>query len=344
MALDVGGMVSRTPFMRRMALSADHVYHHGSMCYDGSMVEHEGSNEKPLSVQLPAVRASLDQAGRDAPCTLSELQAATLGHDSPEAPEEWREITGTSAMYEVSNRGRVRSYAKRGRHSGLPVDTPTILTGHKDCHGYSKQTIRMSDGKPRPTMVARLVAEAFIGKRPDGLFVAHKNGNKDDNRVENLLYCTLTENNNHKFVHGTVRTGERHPNSKITELGAMEIRSRYRGGESSAKLAKEFGLTVSTVWRIGTNRLWVDKELLAQKAIESINFIRGVSPDAPSSLELPSPHSRSDISKAIWDRKPQEKKEQMWAKASKVWYSLPREERVRRSKMMSDIRYGRREK
>lgn len=58
-------------------------YHDGSICYDGSIMEHEDSEES-LPLQLPALRPSMAQADRGATCPLPKLQAAAMGHGGTE--------------------------------------------------------------------------------------------------------------------------------------------------------------------------------------------------------------------------------------------------------------------
>jgi hypothetical protein len=71
-------------------------------------------------------------------------------------------------------------------HTGL------ICIPQKNTHGYYHVTI---EGKPR--LVHRLVAQTFIPNPAGFECVNHKNGNKLDNRVENLEWCTRAENNRH---------------------------------------------------------------------------------------------------------------------------------------------------
>lgn len=126
---------------------------------------------------------------------------------------EWKEITGFPG-YEVSNNGQVR----RGT---------SIKAQFADRKGYLSVRLWMH-GKSHTRFVARLVAAAFIGERPEGMVVCHINGIKDDNHVENLKYGTPTENEHDKRRHGTAPIGERHPAAKLTEDKVLTIRARYR--------------------------------------------------------------------------------------------------------------------
>jgi hypothetical protein len=107
---------------------------------------------------------------------------------------EWRP-TGTSG-YDVSSDGQVRS-SMRYRGS----DTPRILRANPNSKGYLAVTLYA--GRPFIAFVHRLVAEAFLGPAPQGQEVRHLNGNRLDNRPENLAYGSSRENTLDTIRHGT---------------------------------------------------------------------------------------------------------------------------------------------
>lgn len=104
--------------------------------------------------------------------------------------EVWKEITGYDGRYEISNFGRVRSYAQDSKVGKIKIGNPT----HK---GY--RTILLYDGKGGSKWypVHRLVANAFL-ENPDNLpQVNHKDEDKTNNCVENLEWCTNKYNTNY---------------------------------------------------------------------------------------------------------------------------------------------------
>ncbi|WP_044476437.1 NUMOD4 motif-containing HNH endonuclease [Rhodococcus aetherivorans] len=120
--------------------------------------------------------------------------------------EAWRPVAGYEGIYEVSNRGSVRSLARnvvRRDGNSYPIrgrmlkQTPTS-TGHLCVDLYN------GNGRADRKMcrVHRLVAEAFLGPCPVGMEVCHENGNARDNRVENLRYDTRRSNILDKVRHG----------------------------------------------------------------------------------------------------------------------------------------------
>lgn len=137
-------------------------------------------------------------------------------------PEIWKDITGYEGYYQVSDRGRVKRLSRYvDRHAyGIVhkkfykehILKPTVSRGYyvvslcKNC-------------KVKTQQIHRLVASAFISNPQRKEQVNHKNGIRNDNRVENLEWVTNTENQRHSFqVLGRVsgRKGKR--NSLKTRL------------------------------------------------------------------------------------------------------------------------------
>lgn len=104
---------------------------------------------------------------------------------------EWRVVHRWTGLYEVSNDGRVR---RAGIASGATVGR--VLSPLLDRRGYHKVCL-VGGGRKEYRLVHRLVAEAFIGRRPDGMEVNHIDADKDNNAAANLEYLTPTENREH---------------------------------------------------------------------------------------------------------------------------------------------------
>lgn len=75
------------------------------------------------------------------------------------------------------------------------------LKGGLDKDGYPHVLMNI-DGKRLWRSNHKLVALAFIGERPQGLVINHKNGQRDDSRPENLEYITQSQNTLHGFARG----------------------------------------------------------------------------------------------------------------------------------------------
>jgi hypothetical protein len=99
--------------------------------------------------------------------------------------EVWKDIKGYEKLYQVSNLGRV---------SSLRFSKPKILkTRIKNGYEYINLGI---DNKRKTFLVHRLIAETFIENPNPDLYtqVHHINSIRNDNRVENLLWCTQIQN------------------------------------------------------------------------------------------------------------------------------------------------------
>jgi DNA-binding transcriptional ArsR family regulator len=104
--------------------------------------------------------------------------------------------------------------------------------------------------------VHRIVAETLLGPCPEGLEVAHLNGNRRDSRLTNLRYVTRSENHLHKIAHGTMPFGDSHPDCSISETTARQIGARLRQVRSCHQVAEEFGTTRGVVSHIAMGRTW----------------------------------------------------------------------------------------
>ena len=113
--------------------------------------------------------------------------------------EEWRAVPGFEGQYEVSDLGRVRSLDRLVSYTSTRGNTFKVMR-----KGQMLRPGRMNDFGHVSVMLGRdggsycvhyLVMRAFVGPRPEGHDVAHKNGRGGDNQRLNLRYATRTENN-----------------------------------------------------------------------------------------------------------------------------------------------------
>lgn len=149
--------------------------------------------------------------------------------------EEWRPILGYEGYYEVSDLGRVRSLDRLvpsggGRSRQAKGRVLSIYSGDH----YSKVRLKV-DGAGCTKNVHTLVAEAFIGSRPDGMEVCHNNGDSHDNRLANLRYDTHSANQLEQLIHGTHALGSRTHCGKGHEFTPENTMQRTGGKEAGRR-------------------------------------------------------------------------------------------------------------
>jgi hypothetical protein len=97
---------------------------------------------------------------------------------------------------------------------------------------------------------------AFVGE--SDLQVNHKNCIKDDNRLDNLEYCSASENTKHAYANNRVsKKGENHHLCKLTERQVLDIRAEYSSIETThKKLAEKYNVDRKTIGDIINRRNW----------------------------------------------------------------------------------------
>lgn len=137
--------------------------------------------------------------------------------------EVWKDIKGYEGLYQVSNLGRVKSfdvYIKVGiKNAETALHKGRILKPMKNRQGYMRVEL-CKGGERKAIFVHRLVASVFIENPENKVCVNHIDGDKQNNCVENLEWCTYSENMQHAFDTGLKRCKygkEHHNHSEVTQ-------------------------------------------------------------------------------------------------------------------------------
>ena len=178
---------------------------------------------------------------------LAALDAADLTNQNDLPCEIWKDVVGYEGFYQVSNLGRVKSFHK---------NKVKILEPHCDKTSRSYPRVNLcKENCMVKKLVHVLVAEAFIPNPQGKPMVNHKDGNKRNNRVDNLEWVTNSENVRHAFRIGLNRRkkGTDVYNAKFCEDEIKYIRENYIPRDEifgANAMAKKFGVVKSTILNI----------------------------------------------------------------------------------------------
>jgi hypothetical protein len=108
--------------------------------------------------------------------------------------EIWKDIPGYEGYYQASDLGRIRSLDRMmyPPHTKETLRKGKIISPSINPKGYNIIGL-YKDGKGKYTSVHRLITTTVLGK--SDLHIDHIDGNKINNRLDNLRYCTVRENN-----------------------------------------------------------------------------------------------------------------------------------------------------
>lgn len=132
--------------------------------------------------------------------------------------EIWKDVKGYEGLYQVSNLGNVKSKSRVVNNRKI---IGKILTPADTSKGYLGVSL-YKNGSKKTASIHKLVAIAFIPKVKNKPQINHKDGDKHNNKVDNLEWCNGSENLKHAFELGLKKPsktslgkfGENHPNSK----------------------------------------------------------------------------------------------------------------------------------
>ena len=133
--------------------------------------------------------------------------------------------------------------------------THKILSPQLDKDGYQKVQMMSTDGKRHRYSVHRLIMENFNPvENMENMQVNHIDGNKTNNKLENLEWCNCKQNIQHA-IENNLRA-KINGSAKLTEEQVKEIYFRAIKGESCSSLGKDYGVCEDTIRRIRDKKMW----------------------------------------------------------------------------------------
>ena len=176
-----------------------------------------------------------------------------------ENKEIWKSIPGYEGIYEVSSYGNVKSLDRKITNSigTTRLYKGKILKKNNDRYGYPVCKL-WKNSKGKNHTIHRLVAITFIENDDDKLLVNHIDGNKTNNHISNLEWCTNSENDLHAYRLGlrSTRKGEKSNFAKLTTKKVEKIKELKRKGMTQRKISKLFHVSESTVSQIINGQRW----------------------------------------------------------------------------------------
>ena len=146
--------------------------------------------------------------------------------------EIWRDIEGYEGLYQISNKGRVKSL-----HNG----SERILRPVIDRYGYY-YIMLYNDSVRKYFKIHRLVAQAFISNPENKPQVNHKDENKKNNCIENLEWATAKENSNYGTRNERVADSRSKPILQYSKSGDF-----IRGWKSAREVERMLGIANSHI-------------------------------------------------------------------------------------------------
>lgn len=170
--------------------------------------------------------------------------------------ERWKEIVFDNKIsekekFKISNYGRIINCKKEQE----------FLVNEYFINGYQNLPLKQRvNGKNTSRYVHKLVAEGFLDRKEDELYVIHLNYDKKDNRVENLKWATKREKEVHQYTNPEYVNKVHKPRTaKLTETRVKLLKRKLNDPNRKTRLkmiAKQFGVSEMQLHRIKTGENW----------------------------------------------------------------------------------------
>lgn len=155
-----------------------------------------------------------------------------------ELQEIWKDISNYEGLYQISNLGRVKSLSKK---SGFLILKERIMKPTIKDNGYY-QIALYKNKKGCKKYIHRLVAEAFIPNPNNYPCINHKDYNKANNNVDNIEWCSYSQNNTYSNCQVVAGASKRIPVLQCDKNGVI-----LKEWECSLRAGQELGFSNSSI-------------------------------------------------------------------------------------------------
>lgn len=147
--------------------------------------------------------------------------------------EVWKDVVGYEGFYQVSNLGNVKSLDRELVNSKgvTSFRKGKILKPQKCTNKYFFVNL----GARKPNLIHRLVALAFVPNENDLPQVNHIDGDRTNNRYDNLEWVSCSDNHKHSY---SKLDRKLHSNSKLVVISKDGVEHKFHGCNAAAKFLK----------------------------------------------------------------------------------------------------------
>ena len=154
--------------------------------------------------------------------------------------EIWKDISGFEGIYQASNYGRVKSIVRYKK----------MLKTSENTEGYLRVCLTDRNHKKHTIALHRIIAKTFLRLPNKDEQVNHINGDKKDNRVENLEWCTQSENMKHAFMNNMIFRGKGKESQRAIEVNQYDLDGRFiKKWECIEDVRRELGISTKNIPR-----------------------------------------------------------------------------------------------
>jgi hypothetical protein len=169
--------------------------------------------------------------------------------------EIWKPVKGFEGRYDISNKGRVRSYLRIGSRCPIEKEPQRLLILVSNKKGYL--CVHLCGGSKQTLFIHRMIADAFIPNPENKPLVLHRNDINKDNRLDNLYWGNQSENNIDAFRNNRCsQKGSMNCNAKLKEQDIPTIRELRKRGMKLKDIGKIFGVKTVCIHQVLSGGYW----------------------------------------------------------------------------------------